>query len=136
MTHTLTPMPALENKRILIVEDTLENMRLFRALLHLEGALVMEADNARAGILSAQEHRPDLILMDIHLPGMDGLEATRLLRADDKTAAIPILAITASVMAGDLAEIERAGCDGCISKPIEPSLFADEIAKHLPNTSP
>ena len=126
-------MSILANKSILIIEDTLDNLRLFRALLQLEDAHVLEALDAPAGIALAEREQPDLILMDIHLPGMDGLEATRRLRANSQTSRIPILAVTASVMPSDLVAIERAGCNGCIAKPIEPTRFVTEIADYLNN---
>jgi two-component system cell cycle response regulator DivK len=121
----------LQNKCILVIEDTVDSIRLFRVMLQLEGACVLEADNAVDGLATAQRRRPDLILMDIHLPGMDGLTATRHLRSDERTRGIPILAVTASVMPSDLDAIERAGCDGCIAKPVEPESFAAEVASYL-----
>ena len=124
-------MLVLQGKRILVVEDNMENLRLFRALLHLGGAIVLEADNARAGLEIAKREQPDMILMDIHMPGMDGLEATRVLRADETTQAIPILAVTASIMPRELDEIINAGCDSYLPKPIEPGSFARQIAAYL-----
>ena len=116
-------------KRILVIEDTTENMRLFRAILKLEGALMLEAADGAAGIAAAQRERPDLILMDIHMPGMDGLTATRILKSTADTASIPVIAVTASVMAADLGKIQEAGCDGYIAKPIDPQTFAQEIVE-------
>ena len=124
-------MPVLQDKRILIIEDTTENMRLFRVLLQLEGAIVFEAENALLGISLARDEQPDLILMDIHMPGIDGLEATRILRAEERTAGMPILAVTASIMPRELEKVRVAGCDGYLSKPIEPTLFAGQIAEYL-----
>jgi CheY-like chemotaxis protein len=86
--------PGLEGKRVLVIEDTAENMRLFRAVLKLEGVEVLEAPDAQTGIEIATRESPDLILMDIQMPEMDGLTATRLLRAEPKTAGIPIVAVT------------------------------------------
>lgn len=124
-------MPALQGKRVLIVDDTTENTRLFRVLLQLEGAEVLEADMAHAGIAIAQREQPDIILMDVNLPGIDGLEATRLLREDASTASIPVLAVTAAVMPHDLDEVEQSGCVGYIAKPIEPTSFAQQVAEYL-----
>lgn len=123
--------PSLEGKRVLVIEDTPENMRLFRAVLKLEGVQMLEADGARAGIEIAQTEQPDMILMDIQMPDMDGLEATRLLRADPQTRDIPIIAVTASVMDSDRHKTIEAGCNAHISKPIDPAVFAQQIAVYL-----
>jgi CheY-like chemotaxis protein len=124
-------MPALEGKRVLVIEDTAENMRLFRAVLKLEGVEVLEAENAPVGIEMAARESPDLILMDIQMPEMDGLTATRLLRAEPKTAHIPIVAVTASVTEKDRSKTLEAGCDGHIPKPIDPSIFGQQLAGFL-----
>jgi two-component system cell cycle response regulator DivK len=124
-------MPALEGKRVLVIEDTAENMRLFRAVLKLEGVEVLEAENAPVGIEIAARESPDLILMDIQMPEMDGLTATRLLRAEPKTAHIPIVAVTASVTEKDRNKTLEAGCDGHIPKPIDPSIFGQQLAGFL-----
>ncbi len=124
-------MPALEGKRVLVIEDTAENMRLFRAVLKLEGVEVLEAENAPTGIEMAARESPDLILMDIQMPEMDGLTATRLLRAEPKTAHIPIVAVTASVTEKDRSKTLEAGCDGHIPKPIDPSIFGQQLAGFL-----
>jgi len=121
----------LQDKRILVIEDIEENMRLCQAILKLDGAIVWPAFNAPDGIALARSGQPDLILMDIQMPDMDGLTATRLLRADPLTAAIPIVAITASVMPDDLQETIEAGCDGYITKPLEPSQFARQLLPYL-----
>lgn len=126
----MTPLP-LSGKRILVVEDNAENRRLFNAVLKLDGAEVLEADGANRGLQLAGDEQPDLILMDIHMPDMDGLTATRLLRSDPKTAGIPIVAVTASVMAKDRDKIIEAGCDGHIAKPIDPLSFTDEIITYF-----
>ncbi len=128
MTDTAT---ALAGKRVLVIEDTVENMRLFRAVLKLEGVEVLEAEGARQGIELAGSSQPDLILMDIQMPEMDGLTATRLLRANPKTASIPIIAITASVTDKDRSKTIEAGCDGHIPKPIDPAVFGQQIAAFL-----
>jgi two-component system cell cycle response regulator DivK len=126
----------LAGTRVLIIEDTPQNLRLFRAVLRLEGAEVLEADRAAAGIEIAGRERPDIILMDIQMPEMDGLEATRRLRRDEATRAIPIIAVTASVLDADRHHIIAAGCDGYIPKPIDPARFGGQIAAFLPRGVP
>ena len=122
---------ALQGKRVLVIEDNLENMRLFRALLKLEGAQILEARGGTSGIEMAREHLPDLILMDIQMPDMDGLTATRLLRSDPQTSAIPIIAVTASAMDVNRHQTLEAGCDGYIPKPINPLTFGAQAAAFL-----
>lgn len=127
----MTPT-GLEGKRVLIIEDNAENTRLFRAILKLEGvAEVLEADRAQLGIELAVKNHPDLILMDIQMPDMDGIAATRILRSQPGTAGIPIVAVTASVTDKDRQEILEAGCDEHIAKPIDPASFVQQIASHL-----
>lgn len=121
----------LEGKRVLVIEDTAENMRLFRAVLKLEGVELLEAEGAALGIELARAHQPDLILMDIQMPDMDGLTATRILREDETTRDIPIVAVTASVMDRDRSKTFAAGCDGHIPKPINPTTFGQQIAAFL-----
>lgn len=132
MSHSASGSPSgkapLDGKRILVVEDTDENMRLFRAILKLEGAEILEAIDGESGIASAQQNKPDIILMDIQMPGIDGLTATRSLKDDPDTSTIPIIAVTASVMIEDLGKIHEAGCNGYIPKPIDPGTFAQLIA--------
>jgi CheY-like chemotaxis protein len=123
--------PALSGKRVLIIEDTEENMRLFNAILRLEEAQVLEAQLARIGIEIASREQPDLILMDLQMPGMDGLTATRHLRSDPRTKHIPIVVITASAMEDDRRRAFEAGCDGYITKPIDPLEFGRKLATFL-----
>ena len=103
---------------ILVVEDNPSNMKLIIDVLQLAGYETLTAEDADAGIPLIREHLPDLVLLDIHLPGTDGIEATRLLKTDDKTRHIPIIAVTARAMDGDRESILAAGCDGYASKPI------------------
>jgi two-component system cell cycle response regulator DivK len=103
---------------ILIVEDNEKNLKLVRDVLQAKGYKTLEAGTAEAGLALARGGAPDLILMDIQLPGMGGIEALRALRADPATAALPVVAITASVMQQDRQEIMRAGFNGFIEKPI------------------
>jgi len=104
--------------RILIVEDNPANMKLAVFLLEHAGHAVTTAVDAELGLAIARAERPDLILMDIQLPGMDGLEAITLLKSDDATRAIPVIALTALAMKGDEERIRAAGCDGYIAKPM------------------
>ena len=104
--------------RVLIVEDNPTNMTLAVFLLRSVGHTVLSATDAEAGLAMARSERPDLILMDIQLPGMDGLEATRQLKRDAVTRAIPVFALTALAMKGDEERIRAAGCDGYIAKPL------------------
>jgi len=118
--------------RVLIVEDNTANMRLALFLLESAGHTVLSAVNAEAGLTLARDEKPDLILMDIQLPGMDGLEATMLLKEDDATRAIPVIALTALAMVGDEARIRAAGCDGYIGKPMRYKEFLAAINTYLP----
>ena len=109
----------MEQPTILIVDDNPVNMKLIRVLLSGEGYLVRTATDAREALQVLNECRPSLILMDIQLPGMDGLELTRRLKADPLTRDIRIVGLTAYAMKGDEARILAAGCDGYIPKPID-----------------
>jgi two-component system, cell cycle response regulator DivK len=102
---------------ILIIEDNPLNFKLAATVLEHAGYRILHASDGNEGIAIARHHKPDLILMDIQLPGMDGLAATRQLKADDDTRGIPIVAVTAFAMAGDGDRIRAAGCDGYIAKP-------------------
>lgn len=104
--------------RILVVEDNPANMKLATLLLRNAGHAVLSAIDAESGLSLAHSEHPDLILMDIQLPGMDGLAATALLKQDPATAAIPVIAVTAMAMASDREKTRAAGCDGYISKPL------------------
>jgi two-component system, cell cycle response regulator DivK len=104
--------------RILIIEDNPANMKLASFLLHNAGHTVLCAVDAETGMTLARTDQPDLILMDIQLPGMDGLAATALLKQDPATAAIPVIALTAMAMKEDQAKAQRAGCDAYIAKPL------------------
>ena len=120
--------------RILVIEDNPANMTLAIFLLERHGHTVLSAIDAEAGLTLARERRPDLILMDIQLPGMDGLEATRQLKLDDATRAIPVIALTALAMKGDEGRIRAAGCDGYIAKPIRYQEFLAAITAKLEHT--
>lgn len=116
-------------KTILIVEDNEKNMKLVRDVLQAKGYATLEAVTGEDGVRLAGEHRPALVLMDIQLPGIDGFEALRQLRADPATAAIPVIAVTASVMDSDRRHIVDAGFDGYIGKPLDLKAFLAAVAK-------
>jgi two-component system cell cycle response regulator DivK len=116
---------------VLVVEDNRANMKLTTLLLAREGYEVLQADNAADGLAMARERLPALILMDIQLPGMDGLEATRILKSDPATRDIKVVALTAFAMAGDEGRIRAAGCDGYVAKPIEYKQFLVEVRRLL-----
>ena len=118
-------------KKILVIEDNELNMKLVRSLLTRDGYVIVEAQDAESGIQLAREHQPDLILMDIQLPGMDGLSATRALRADSDLKDIPIVALTSYAMQTDIDKALDAGCLGHISKPLDTRMFSDIIAQYL-----
>lgn len=117
--------------KILIVEDNPDNMTLTVLLLQSAGHTVLSAVDAEAGLMLARSEQPSLILMDIQLPGMDGLQATALLKQDDATRAIPVIALTALAMKGDEERIRAAGCDGYIAKPIGIKDFLASVAAQL-----
>jgi two-component system cell cycle response regulator DivK len=116
---------------VLIVEDNPTNMTLAAFLLQSAGHTVLSATDAEAGLTLARDEQPSLILMDIQLPGMDGLEATVVLKRDDATRAIPVIALTALAMKGDEERIRAAGCDGYIAKPMRYQDFLATIAAQL-----
>lgn len=103
---------------ILVIEDNPANMKLAVFMLESAGYGVLSANDAEAGLALARKEHPDLILMDIQLPGMDGLTATMQLKRDAQTRAIPVIALTALAMTGDEARIRAAGCDGYVAKPM------------------
>jgi len=113
--------------RILVIEDNPSNMKLVSLILDSMGHVVIEASEAVEGIRLAQAEAPDLVLMDIQLPGMDGLEATRRLKADPATQAIKVVALTAFAMKGDEERMRAAGCDDYIPKPIRHAEFMERI---------
>ena len=117
--------------KVLVVEDNPTNMTLAVFLLDSASHTVLQATNAEAGLTLARTEMPDLILMDIQLPGMDGLEATALLKADPATSGIPVIALTALAMKGDEERIRAAGCDGYIAKPIAYKEFLGTVATQL-----
>ena len=117
----------MADELILIVEDNEKNLKLARDILQFKGFRTLEAGTAELGIASAAEHLPDLILMDIQLPGMDGVAALRLLRDDPRTTAIPVVALTAYAMGEDRERLLAAGFDGFLTKPIDVKAFAEQV---------
>ena len=117
--------------RVLIIEDNVANMKLAVFLLQSAGHTVLSATDAEAGLTLARDEQPDLILMDIQLPRMDGLEAIGLLKRAAETRAIPVLALTALAMKGDEERIRAAGCDGYIAKPMRYQEFLAAVAGQL-----
>lgn len=117
--------------RVLYIEDNFQNKRLVRKILAAKGYDVLEADDGLTGVEMAREHVPDLILMDISLPGIDGVEATQRIKAYDKTSAIPVIALTANAMRGDRERFIAAGCDDYLPKPISTGELVDMIRKYL-----
>lgn len=118
-------------KRILVVEDNEANLCLTRLILQKSGYLVIEARNGAKGVELALQEKPDLILMDIQLPDIDGLEATRRIRSSKADGKIPIIALTSYAMAGDREKALAAGCTGYIEKPINPETFMTKIEEYL-----
>jgi len=116
---------------ILIVEDNEKNMKLVRDVLQVKGYSTVEAGTAEEGIKFTAEHKFDLILMDIQLPGMNGIDALGVLRADPATAAIPVIAVTASVMQQDKKQIMEAGFDAYVGKPINLKEFLETVQRVL-----
>jgi len=118
-------------KRILVVEDNEINMYLIRFMLEKSGYEVIEAREGAAGVELAVKEKPDLVIMDLQLPDIDGLEATKRIRASEADSDIPIIALTSFAMAGDREKALAAGCTGYIEKPINPDTFIAEIEKFL-----
>lgn len=116
---------------ILIIEDNPQNLKLARDILDHVGYRILAAENAEHGVALARVHRPDLVLMDVQLPGIDGVEALGRLRADSLTAAIPVVALTAFAMKSDRDRFLAAGFDGYIEKPLNVREFPNQIATLL-----
>ena len=108
------------SKTILVVEDTEDNRRILRDLLSAAGYNMIEAYDGAEGVAKASEHKPDLILMDVQMPVMDGYEATRRIKADPALKTIPVIAVTSYALSGDEDKARKAGCDGYVAKPFSP----------------
>jgi two-component system cell cycle response regulator DivK len=118
-------------KKVLIVEDNELNMKLFHDLLDSQGYVTLQTREGLEALTLAREERPDLILMDIQLPEISGLEVTKWLKEDDELSSIPVVAVTAFAMKGDEERIRQGGCEAYISKPISVSGFLDTIRRLL-----
>ncbi len=118
-------------KTVLVVEDNLLNMKLFHDLLEASGYETIQTRNGLDAIGLARAHRPDLILMDIQLPGVSGLEVTKWIKEDDDLRAIPIIAVTAFAMKGDEERIRQGGCEAYLSKPISVGKFIETVKAYL-----
>ncbi len=121
----------MNGKTVLVVEDTPANIKLVTMLLEKDGYRVLQAENGTDGLKLAQLHLPDLILMDIQLPDMDGLTAVNMLRQDFATENLKIVALTAFAMKGDERKMLENGCDGYIAKPIRYQSFLEEVKRVL-----
>ena len=119
-------------KRILVVEDTEDNRQIIRDLLTSAGYEMIEALDGAQGVAMAAEHKPDLILMDMQLPVLDGYEATRRIKADPDLKAIPIIVVTSYALSGDEAKARAAGCDAYVTKPYSPRQLLAKIKEFLP----
>ena len=119
-------------KTILIVEDNDLNMKLFNDLLEAHGYATLKARNGMDALKMARQHHPDLIIMDIQLPEVSGLDVTKWLKEDEKLRSIPVIAVTAFAMKGDEEKIRDGGCQDYIAKPISVTKFLETVQKHLP----
>jgi len=122
------------SKRILVVEDNEDNRQIIRDLLTSVGYELIEAADGMEGVAMAQHHRPDLILMDVQLPVMDGYEATRQIRTVPELADVPIIAVTSYALSGDEAKTREAGCDGYVAKPFSPRQLLAKLREFLRDT--
>ena len=124
-----------EGAQILVVEDNEKNMKLFRDVLHASGYRTLEAATGERAVELVFEHRPDLVLMDIQLPDIDGIEALSRLRADGRTSSVPVLALTAQAMEGDRERFLAAGFDGYLSKPVDIAEFVATVKRYCEDGS-
>jgi two-component system cell cycle response regulator DivK len=120
------------SKRILVVEDHEDNRRILRDLLTSAGYETIEAVTGEDGVALADTHRPDLILMDIQLPGLDGYEATRRIKANPALRHIPVIAVTSYALSGDDVKAREAGCDAYVTKPFSPRALLAKVREYLP----
>jgi CheY-like chemotaxis protein len=124
-------MTEMKKGNVLVFEDSLLSMKLIKTVLESDNYTVLEARNAQQGIEMARKHQPDIILMDIQLPDMGGLEATRLIKSDPALKDIPVVAVTAAAMRDDIKQALSAGCVGHISKPIDVKNFTNNMEQLL-----
>ena len=120
----------MTGRQVVVVEDNERNMKLFREVLESSGYRTLEAETGERAVALTIEHRPDLVLMDIHLPDIDGVEALRLLRADERTGSVPVVALTAQAMEGDRERFLAAGFDGYLSKPVNIMDLLDAVRRY------
>jgi two-component system cell cycle response regulator DivK len=120
------------SKRILVIEDTEDNRQIIRDLLSSAGYEMIEAVDGLEGVAAAEREKPDLILMDIQLPAIDGYEATRRIRAIPALKTVPIIAVTSYALSGDEAKTREAGCDGYVAKPFSPRQLLAKVREFLP----
>jgi two-component system cell cycle response regulator DivK len=120
------------SKRILAIEDHEENRRILRLLLESAGYELIEAVTGEEGVAMAEKERPDLILMDIQLPGLDGYEATRRIKANPALRHIPVIAVTSYALSGDDVKAREAGCDAYVTKPYSPRALLAKVREYLP----
>ena len=119
-------------QRILVVEDQEDNRQILRDLLTKSGFEIVEAENGEEALVAVAKQRPDLILMDIQLPLLDGYEATRRIKADPALRSIPIIVVTSYALSGDEAKAREAGCDAYVTKPYSPRQLLAKIKEYLP----
>jgi CheY-like chemotaxis protein len=119
------------NKTVLLVEDNPHNRKIFSGMLTHSGFKVVEAEDGHQALAAMQKLLPDIILMDLSIPGVDGWEVTRRLKADERTKVVPIIALTAHAMRGDEDRAREAGCDYYLAKPISPKKVVEEVRKIL-----
>jgi two-component system, cell cycle response regulator DivK len=119
------------SKRIVVVEDQEDNRRILRDLLTHVGFQLVEAEDGAEGVAAAETHRPDLILMDIQMPIVDGYEATRQIKANPTLKSIPVIVVTSYALSGDEEKARAAGCDDYITKPYSPRQLLAKIKEHL-----
>lgn len=121
----------MAGEKILLVEDNVMNRRLAQFLLKSQGYIVYEATDGQEAVILAKSHLPDLILMDLQLPKVDGFTTTRILKEDETTKDIPVVALTAYAMKGDVERALEAGCEGYVTKPIDKKEFLEAVARYL-----
>lgn len=129
-------MPSGAPRTVLLVEDNEDNRIIYATALRYAGYNVLEAVTGTQGIREARENQPDLILMDISVPELDGWEATAVLKADPRTHSIPVVAVTAHALPGDEERSMQAGCDGYLAKPIPPAMLIADVDRRLGRSSP
>lgn len=126
----------MTSQTILLVEDHEDNRNIYRTILEHFGYTVLIATDGREGLRVARERKPDLILMDIAIPLVDGLQATRTLKSDPETAEIPVIALTAHALQEDRERAMEVGCDGYLAKPVQPRRVLQEVERFLGRPSP